>query len=170
MKTNPLRLLLAALLSVMLVVSSMAVPASARSDRWQPRGWSGGSSHYGIPDFRSVNRFRNVNKPSRSYSYRGSRHYQAPRRYYAPRRQYAPRYYTYRKRQHHDDSFIIGLGLGFLGAAILSAPYYGDSRAYRATSGFCHVHRYKVRGMTFHRDVRCFKHRNWNDPSIDYVQ
>jgi hypothetical protein len=79
---------------------------------------------------------------------------------------YAPRYYSYKRPYYrrHDDNFAIGLGLGLLGAAILSAPYY------QASGDWCHVHRYPVRGMTFHTDVRCFQHRNWNSPSIVYVR
>lgn len=163
MKTNPLRLLLAALLSVMLVVGSMTVPASARSGKWQPRGWNSGYSHYSISKVGGVHRAGYVKARSRSYRSWAPRHYRAPRRHYAPR------YYRHRHRRRHDDSFVLGLGLGFLGGAILSAPYNGSSYSYRTSSRWCHVHRYRVRGITFHRDVRCWKHKNWNHPSIVYV-
>jgi hypothetical protein len=35
--------------------------------------------------------------------------------------------------------------------------------------GWCHFHRYKVRGLRFHRDVECHSHARWNDPSLAYV-
>jgi hypothetical protein len=35
---------------------------------------------------------------------------------------------------------------------------------------WCHVHRYRVAGMTFHSGVRCHRHGRWNEPSIRYVR
>jgi hypothetical protein len=35
--------------------------------------------------------------------------------------------------------------------------------------GWCHVHRYAAGGVTFHKDVRCHRHADWNSASIRYV-
>lgn len=152
MKISPLRLLLTALISTMLVVGGMAGPAGAGEPykRWPP-GWSTGSTHAGAYRYGSVKQVRYVKKWPKQYHYKAYKNH-------------GPVHYKYKRRRHHDGDFVIGLGLGFLGAAILSAPYY------RASGDWCHVHRYPVRGMTFHTDVRCFKHRSWNHPSILYVQ
>lgn len=102
-------------------------------------------------------------------NWRGSQHY---RRY-----RHAPRVYRYRRphvvyrRHRHYDPFIAGLGVGILGSIIAAPRVYGSPYVYRgAPRGYCHVHRYKLRGMTFHRDVRCFKHKYWDHPSIQYVR
>lgn len=86
-----------------------------------------------------------------------------------------PRHRRYRDQRSAD--LVVGLGLGLLGGLIAAPPsrtyYRGAAPAYRAASpvgNFCHVHRYKVRGMSFHRDVRCWQHQNWRNPSIDYVR
>ncbi len=34
---------------------------------------------------------------------------------------------------------------------------------------WCHYHLWRVRGMRFHRSVRCHRHARWNHPSIRYV-
>ncbi len=34
---------------------------------------------------------------------------------------------------------------------------------------WCHYHLWSVRGMRFHRSVRCHRHARWNHPSIRYV-
>ena len=146
MKTSPLRLLLAALVSVILVAATMAVPASARSNsQWRGYGWSGAPSY-------------------QTAHYRGYRAKSNRRRSYSRRR--------YNRRRHHNDDLAIVLGLGVLGA-ILATPHYHDhGPTYRrpVSRGWCHVHQYRVRGMTFHREVRCFKHRNWRHDSILYVR
>jgi len=142
-------------------MGSLAAPASAGTPykRWPP-GWSTGVKHHGAYHYSGVTHVKYVKKWPKPYYY-GGRHYRAPR------------YYTYKPRhyRHYDNDFVIGLGIGFLGAAILSTPpYYAPAYRVPVSRGWCHVHRYKVRGMTFHRDVRCFKHRNWNSPSILYVR
>jgi hypothetical protein len=168
MKMSPLRLLLTAVISTMLVAGSMAVPASAGSPYKQwPTGWSNGSNHPGAYQYGSAEQVRYDKKWKKSYKSSNAHKFRAPKKY--SYKSYKPKKYSYksykpRKFRRHDDNFVIGLGLGFLGAAILSAPYY------QASGDWCHVHRYPVRGMTFHTDVRCFKHRNWNSPSILYVQ
>lgn len=34
---------------------------------------------------------------------------------------------------------------------------------------WCHYHAYRVRGMHFHRNIRCHRHRHWDHPAIRYV-
>ncbi|MGD9828674.1 MAG: hypothetical protein AB7E70_02825 [Hyphomicrobiaceae bacterium] len=34
---------------------------------------------------------------------------------------------------------------------------------------WCHYHRWRVRGMHFHRAIRCHRHARWNHPAIRYV-
>lgn len=159
MKTSPLRLLLSALVSGALWAGGMAVPAGAGGNvRWQGHDWTGGP-------------------PYRMAPYRGDSRWHRP--YYGRHYGYHRPYYGYRRDRDRDRDrgaeFAIGLSLGILGA-VLATPHY-RAPAYRAPAyrrpagyGYCHVHRYKVPGMTFHRDVRCFKHRSWNHPSVLYVR
>jgi hypothetical protein len=49
---------------------------------------------------------------------------------------------------------------------IITAP---SSYATAEELNWCHVHRYRVSGMRFHRDVRCHQHADWNHRSIRYV-
>jgi hypothetical protein len=53
-----------------------------------------------------------------------------------------------------------------LGWVILTAP---PTYVIAQDLNWCHVHRYAVPGMRFHRDVRCHQHADWNHPSIRYV-
>ena len=51
--------------------------------------------------------------------------------------------------------------------------YYHRHRHYRPRhrrGRWCHVHRYKVRGVKRHRHARCHKHRHWKHRSIRYVR
>ena len=154
MKKSPLRLLFTALVSTTLLTSGMALPAGAQQLP-SGSGYSahGGSQYTGSRDWR--------------------RHYRSSGSRWSGRQYRSGRSYYRSHRRHSDRDFAIGLGLGILGAIIvapqLRAPRYAVPRS-RVSGSFCHVHGYKVRGMTYHRDVRCFQHQNWNHPSIQYVR
>jgi len=145
MSKTPLRLLATALVSGALLAGGMAVPASAQSMNW------GGPGYYRVSDHGGY--------------YRGERHFKKFKRRGDYRKFRRHRDFRFRRHRHRDRNadFVIGLGLGFLGSAIASQHYH-------SYNSFCHVHRYPVRGMTFHSDVRCFQHSNWNSPSIVYVR
>lgn len=77
------------------------------------------------------------------YPYYGHYPYYYRPYYYRPYYYYRPRYYRPRHR-------------------------YKRSRYRRGR--WCHVHRFKVRGVKRHRHVRCHKHRHWKHRSIRYVR
>ena len=150
MKTSPLRLLLTALVSGMLFAGTMAVPANANSSsNWRGYGWTAGSPYQTVHYRGRSNRY--IGHTGRNY-----RGYNRSRRH--------------RHNRRRGDDFAIGLGLGVLGAIIAAPHYHGQTYRAPVRHGFCHVHQYRVRGMTFHREVRCFKHRNWRHNSIVYVR
>lgn len=154
--TETLRALSLAGLAAVLLAGLDMRPAAA-----QPAGWGGGMTwgggmHWGGGAY-----------PSPYHHYHRPR-YRPPAYYVAPPYHY--RYYRYDRRyRHHYDPFAAGLGLGILGGIIATRPYHGHAYS-PGRRDYCHVHLYKVPGMTFHRDVRCFKHKNWTHPSIRYVR
>jgi hypothetical protein len=53
-----------------------------------------------------------------------------------------------------------------LGWRLITAPL---TFAIAEELGWCHVHRYRISGMRFHRHVECHQHIRWNHRSIRYV-
>ena len=173
MTKSPLRLLATALVSGALLAGGMAIPASAGSPykQWSS-GWSSGSKQSGAYKYGNVEQVRYDKKWKKSYKSSNAHKFRAPKKYsyksYKPKKysyksykSYKPRKFRQHRRGHAD--FFIGLGLGVLGSAIASQHYH-------SYNSFCHVHRYPVRGMTYHTDVSCFQHKYWDHPSIVYVR
>lgn len=164
---------IAVVLAFAALVSAALVPARADGEEERMVKDPGPPATTYAPRSDSGPRERGVRSPERSRD-TSRRDYRrdGDRDRYRERRSERHYYDRDRRRDRHDrDDFFLGLGTGLFGAFILGSDGYYYDRSYApARHGWCHVHRYKVRGIKLHRNVRCHQHRVWRHDSILYVQ